>query len=595
MRKTLTITLTAALLLACGCTSTIEEGDLGIFPFLEVDRAEISAGDAPGTFAIGVYSNRDISVSNGNSLWMKASLNSTHDSVIVEIEQNTEFEDRSAEVIISISDGHIAETVTVTQFSSGMPSISLPSVLSYSDVSMDLTAEITNPGSSSVIGAGFILSTLNGSETEYPAAISGNYLSATATGLSSSTQYYIRAYAENASGRYLSGSIAYYTAGAPVMDSTVINVDTYTNSITITATMSYPGSSTTTYGLLLGREPELTEENAEYKTVHNDVSSSTEPITWTDTFYDLRQGTGYYFRTYAVNEYGTSYGNEEHTYTTGTPDLPRYNITADISIRPYENQPEDLNLSLGRAFQLAYFRDDIRGSGDWAWNYTNILDTDTTITFETYEGKQKLVYLNINPGSINEGCDTKNDNELVRFEHKEWYVLENLLYAVNDVEILSDMTIAPEIKYLTSYIDLEMTYTDANGNQVSDLSTLLMPDATVEIDGLSRECAILEDGSSLYEGEFSGYSISSYDENQDSVRSLGSSAVLPSSGRPLTFSVTLNFTDGSSRTLDCGYGAIKPGRYYRIRLNLLEVSYENGTGFELEVIEDIDEDIEIEF
>lgn len=592
MRKTLTITLTAALLLACGCTSTIEEGDPGIFPFLEVDRAEISAGDAPGTFAIGVYSNRDISVSNGNSLWMKASLNSTHDSVIVEIEQNPEFEDRSAEVIISISDGHIAETVTVTQFSSGMPSVSLPSVLSYSDVSMDLTAEITNPGSSSVTGAGFILSTLNGSETEYPAAISGNYLSATATGLSSSTQYYIQAYAENESGRYLSGSIAYYTAGAPVMDSTVINVDTYTNSITITATMSYPGSSTTTYGLLLGREPELTEENAEYKTVHKDVSSSTESITWTDTFYDLRQGTGYYFLTYAVNEYGTSYGNEEHTYTTGTPDLPRYNITADISIRPYENQPEDLRLNPSYIYS-AYFRNDINGSGSWDSNYISMSDTDTTILFSAYEGRQTIAFLSINPNNLY--CETKNGNELVRLEMIEYYTIDNILYSVGETEVLQDMTIAPEFKYLTSYIDLEMTYTDANGNQVSDLSTLLMPDATVEIDGLSRECAILEDGSSLYEGEFSGYSISSYDESQDSVRSLGSSAVLPSSGRPLTFSVTLYFTDGSSRTLDCGYGAIKPGRYYRIRLNLLEVSYENGTGFELEVIEDIDEDIEIEF
>ena len=139
-----------------------------------------------------------------------------------------------------------------------------------------------------------------------------------------------------------------------------------------------------------------------------------------------------------------------------------------------------------------------------------------------------------------------------------------------------------------------MTYTDASGNKVSDLSSVLLPDASLTIGGLSSDCAVLTDGSCFYEGEVEHY-VGSYDSGNIGTRSLGGTAVFPSNGRSITITVTLNLTDGSTKTLTCGYGSIKPGRYYRIILNVLEVSYENGTDFELDVMEDYDENIDIDF
>lgn len=581
------LVLTAALLFT-GCTSTIEEGDLGSLPYFDLETDNISVDGNAQSVTVGINTNRELTVSNKTD-WIGIIRNEK--DLVFEIDQNTEFDSRTAEIIISIADGMISKTLTVTQSATGIPQIGVPEVTGFTNTELHLSATVLNPGEGGITARGFLIGTDSTDMTDLPGTMQDNTVTATASGLTPSTRYYIAAYIENHLGRSTTHTISHYTGGAPLItDSSLVDVSSGYGELTISATMEFPGTIGTVYGTIVGTDPEVTLETAVSTTSHEYTDNSLSSVSWTDTHYGLKQGLGYYYRAYAVNEYGTVYGETGHSYTQGNPDMTQYRLTVDLNPTAYEGRTDLIDLRLTDLF-TAYFRDDISGSGNWTGNYYN--SSDTTYTFDLYSGRQTVAYSNISPNDYNIECEEK-ENELVRYSIKENYALYNILYAVENLDLQQDITTAPEFHYATSYIDLEMTYTDANGNRITDISSVIQPEANVTISGLSSDCAVLTDGSVIYEGE-QNRTVNSYDETAGDVRSLGNTTVFPSNGRGITFSVTLNMNDGTAKTIECGYGPIERGRYYRIRLNLLEVSYENGIDFELEVIEDINEDIEIEF
>lgn len=584
--------LTAAALLA-GCTSPIEPDDPGSLPYLSVGTQSITVDGSDQTETIRLLTNRTPSF-DCDARWLTVTYNSTAGSVTLNIEQNTSYESRTASVTISISDGMISETLSVIQSASGTPHISGPRVLSFTDTELTLAADILSQGTDAVTSAGFLIGTVRESLSQTAGTIEGQSFSAIIGSLTPSTVYYIAAYAANSAGLSYTDTVTAYTGGLPVLKDQVDDVTPGYSEMTITATMEFPGTLTTTYGTILSTEPELDIDNALSIQTHRYESTEAGSITWTDTHSGLNQGRSYYYRTYATNEYGTVYGEVEQAFTYGTPDLPTYFVNVDPVLTPYEGLPDNYNplyrTDISNLYH-SYYRDDITGSGEWESTYYD--SSDTTYRFQEYEGCQTLIFTNTDPGTyFLEGVE--NEDELLRYTLKDGYSMSGIIYAVEDMDLRQETDISPEFRYLTSYIDVEMTYTDASGNKVSDLSSVLLPDASLTIGGLSSDCAVLTDGSCFYEGEVEHY-VSYYDTGNTDTRSLGGTAVFPSNGRSITITVTLNLTDGSTKTLTCGYGSIKPGRYYRILLNVLEVSYENGTDFELDVMEDYDENIDIDF
>lgn len=189
-------------------------------------------------------------------------------------------------------------------------------------------ASVTSDGGSEVTERGFVWSTKAGPTLENAESIksgsgAGNF-SSTLTDLSIDTEYYLRAYAQNAIGLTYGEEVTFKTkAGRPEV--TLIAVGDITNvSAKISASVTNQGTA------------EVTERGAVWSTSANPTISNSKKIaseTGTGSYTvtiseDLAFGSTYYVRAYAINKNGISYSSEEMTFelrtdvalvTTGNP------------------------------------------------------------------------------------------------------------------------------------------------------------------------------------------------------------------------------------------------------------------------------------
>ena len=153
---------------------------------------------------------------------------------------------------------------------------------------------------------------------------SGNFL-AQMTGLESSTQYFVRAFATNSAGTSYGQEMTFYTTAGNITLST-------TAMSNITTTTAQSGGNIT----LNGGSPVIARgvcwNTAPYPTVaNNKTTDGSGNGAYTSNLTDLALNTQYYIRAYATNGLGTSYGNQL-TFTT-LPNLP--------PVAPYSPFPEN--------------------------------------------------------------------------------------------------------------------------------------------------------------------------------------------------------------------------------------------------------------
>lgn len=151
--------------------------------------------------------------------------------------------------------------------------------------------------------------------------------SATLTGLTASTKYYMRAYAKNEKGIGYSSTVEFTTDKEQVVSLTQATVTALTSSTaTITALMAYETESVIKEkGICYGKDPNPTIEGGKV------TDSSTEQKV-TATITGLTEGDTYHARAYAITRDGTFYSGDIqfNTETTFAPTVaqPRvYDLT----------------------------------------------------------------------------------------------------------------------------------------------------------------------------------------------------------------------------------------------------------------------------
>src|SRR5665647_2882478 len=196
-----------------------------------------------------------------------------------------------------------------------------------------LGGNVTSDGNAAVSEKGVVYATTANPTTSNTKVVvgtggTGSY-SATLTGLTAGTTYYVRAYAINSQGT------AYGLQ------------ETFTSSLTLSipTVSTTPAASITSSGATLGGNvtsdgnATVSEKGVVYATTANPTTSNTKVVvgtggtgSYSTTVTGLTAGTTYYVRAYAINSQGTAYGIQETFTCTLTLSIPTVSTTPAASI-----------------------------------------------------------------------------------------------------------------------------------------------------------------------------------------------------------------------------------------------------------------------
>lgn len=189
-------------------------------------------------------------------------------------------------------------------------SISFGSISStnISAATASITTTINSDGGNNITSRGVVWNTsINPTialSTKTNSGTGTGTFTASLSGLTASTVYYIRTYATNANGTVYGNEISFTTTGiTPSLTTTAASSTTISSFITGGSISSDGGNLVTYRGICWST-------NANPTINDNKILSGTGTGTFTITLSNLNVATTYYVRSFATNSAGTAYGNE---------------------------------------------------------------------------------------------------------------------------------------------------------------------------------------------------------------------------------------------------------------------------------------------
>ena len=205
-----------------------------------------------------------------------------------------------------------------------LPTVTTNSVFNITSTTAKCGISVTNEGGTLVLERGVCWNT-NPNPTTYNSHTfssgSGTGNSTyNMTGLTSGTQYYVRAYATNSVGTAYGNELSFTTTSPPtVTTNNVTNIAP--NSATCGGNVTAEGSGlVTARGVCWSTNPSPIISNSH-------TNDGTGTGSFTSNITGLEQGTSYYVRAYATNSEGTAYGEEMYFTTTRWLDVTTNNVT----------------------------------------------------------------------------------------------------------------------------------------------------------------------------------------------------------------------------------------------------------------------------
>ncbi len=206
-----------------------------------------------------------------------------------------------------------------------LPTVTTAAVSNITATTVSCGGDVTSDGGAAVTARGLCWSTSPSptiSDSHTTNGTGTGPFTASLSGLTPDTTYYVRAYATNSSGTAYGMDRSFTTGGdkPAVITASVSAVTAATASCG--GNVTYQGAApVTTHGVCWSRYPNPTTANS-YTINGSGTGAFTSSIT------GLTPGTLYYVRAYATNNYGTTYGSNESFFTgTTLPSVTTYGVT----------------------------------------------------------------------------------------------------------------------------------------------------------------------------------------------------------------------------------------------------------------------------
>ncbi len=493
-------------------------------------------------------------------------------------------------------------------YTTGTPdvAISVPVASDKTDMSFNLRSVINNMDYGAIAEAGFYIS-VTADDIDNAEILTANVnsetgeITASASGLQSSTKYYVRSFVEFEVGVAVRSDVAQvYTYGLPVIDMEQIDYTAHDTEIYLDGYIKYTGGEVLTYGAIISKTDDLDINN--YLDIIT-ISSATERenLYWTSAFTDLNSGYRYYIRHYATNSYGTAYSEPIEVYTTGTTWIQSYEVLTQFQHPQYNNTDEEISYDYN--MYAMYYREDVAQNTGWVSHHSYYWDDFKKYAYSFMEGEQSLIFTNIQYSSWdsqniqNNTLMISNPDDKTLLRYTPYNTNENgpglgndiIIGLIKDTDIKEGSTLNVQTQRVTTSLTLSLTYSDKYGDLVNDLSSILHY-ISIDIEGLNNECNISKDLNISYGKPSTITHNGDFPYVSDTYTIFDAIDIFPTSGLKLT--VHLTFDDGRQATLVAGTKEIAVNTKNDLVINISELEGDVTGNFTIEVLENVKEEIE---